>query len=174
MFLLLTPNISSLIVPPISSSSTGAVWLVIGVCEHRSVPQHHQEVSLLSGWQIPTRGQTALWKRWRTMSSSSLHCKIHTHQLLIYMIFVALMKCLFPLQSSGSCKTMQVSVIYISIRFEIWTTVQKQPYSHRNNGSFYCFNLFHQSEYFIILMMIWDTKSYYQCLYCKLKFNLFL
>lgn len=154
----ISPNISSLIVPPITSSSTRAVWLVIGVCKHRSVPQHHQEVSLLSGWQIPTRGQTALWKRWRTMSSSSLHCKIHTHQLLIYMIFVALMKCLFPLQSSGSCKTMQVSVIYISIKFEIWTTVQ-QTYSHLNNaytalyGSFYCFNLFQQSEYFIMMMI---------------------
>lgn len=124
----ISPNISSLIVPPITSSSTGAVWLVIGVCEHRSVHQHHQEVSLLSGWQIPTRGQTAVWKRWRTMSSSSLYCKIHTHQLLIYMIFVVLMKCLFPLQSSESCKTMQVSVIYLSIRFEIWTTVRQQPY----------------------------------------------
>jgi len=29
-----------------------------------------------------------------------------------------IMHCLFPLQSSESCKTMQVSAIYISIRFE--------------------------------------------------------
>jgi len=112
----ISPNISSLIVPPISPSSTGAIWLVDGVCKHRSVPQYHQEVSLLSGWQIPARGQTALWKRWRTMSSSSMHCTLNIYQL-IYMISV-IMHCLFPLQSSESCKTMQVSAIYISIRFE--------------------------------------------------------
>lgn len=58
-------------VPPISSSSTGAVWLVSGVCKHGSVPQHHQEVRLLSGGQIPTWGQTALWERWKTVSSLS-------------------------------------------------------------------------------------------------------
>jgi len=50
------------------------------------------------------------------MSSSSMHCTLNIYQL-IYMTSV-IMHCLFPLQSSESCKTMQVSAIYISIRFE--------------------------------------------------------
>jgi len=50
------------------------------------------------------------------MSSSSMHCTLNIYQL-IYMISV-IMHCLFPLQSSESCKTMQVSAIYISISFE--------------------------------------------------------